>query len=147
MEHEAPTVTLTARLASWAASLLASSMVLAALILFVGASATDFLAWIRAHPVGASLLGGMLAGYICSFVCLAKIRRRCDDSGLLLWVVSGIAACVPLAVLFEWLGRSSAAFILGMAEVGAVVLHLVAIAVILARKTPPNKSLERTRAR
>ena len=147
MEREAPTVTLTASLASWAASLLASSMVLAAVILFVGVSATDFPDWIRAHPVGASLLGGMLGGYICSFVCLAKIRRRRDDGGVLLWVVSGISACVPLAVLFDWLGRSSAAFILGMAEVGAVMLHLVAIALILVRRSPSNTSLERTRDR
>jgi len=91
------------------------------------------------------MLGGMLAGYVCSFICLARIRKLGDNGGLSLWIVSAIAACIPLAVLYDFLGRSTAAFILGMAEVGAIALHLVAIAVILVRKAPPNSSLERTR--
>jgi hypothetical protein len=137
----------TTRLANWAASFLASSFVLVAAIFFVAFALAEFPAWVKEHPIGAFLLVVLVAGYLISFVCLARLRKALTRNPLRLWVVSFIASCMPLAVLFYISDGSSAALVVGMAEVGAVILHLVAIAIILSRASPPNSSLERTRER
>jgi heme A synthase len=103
----------------------------------------DFPAWVGKHPVGGALLAMLLVSYIVAFICLSKIRTRRGAETMRLWLVSLIAACVPLGVLAYLLGPSSAVLIIGMAEVAAIALHLTAIAIIAWQNSPPNNALER----
>ena len=137
--------TLDVKLASWASSLLASSMILAIAILFLILGLSDIPAWTRERPLAVVVFTGFLAGYIVSFVCLHMVRKKGDSGTLVLWVVSLVGACAPLAGLAYWLESNTAALAIGVVELAAVLLHLIAIGIIVVRRMPPNKSLERTR--
>jgi hypothetical protein len=145
MDTSVPNRDITVRLANWAGSFLASSMVLLFGIIAVLFMVADFRTSLTERPVGSVLLVTFVAGYVVSFVCLHKIRRRGNNESLRLWAISLVGACTPLLVLAYTFEASSAVLIVGMAEVGAILLHFVAIAIVLRRLAPPNKSLERTR--
>lgn len=122
----------TANLASWAASFLASSLVLAVIVLLFVFGVSD-VRWLREDPTSVASIAFLLGCYGVSFLCLNKLQKG-GRRGLQLWSLSLVTACVPLAVLAYWLGANSGALIIGMAETAAVVLHLVAIGIISFRK-------------
>jgi hypothetical protein len=122
------------KLAGWASSLLASSMVLAIAILFVILGLSEIPAWAREKPIAVVVFAMFFAGYIISFVCLHKVRKTGGSGALPLWIVSLIGACAPLVGLAYWLESGAAALAIGVVELAAVLLHLVAIGMIVMRR-------------
>ena len=145
METSSKDPDVTSRIANWAASLLASSFVLAVAVIGIAFWMANSAAWVRANPLGALVMAFVLTGYVVAFICLSRLQKGRVPNPLRTWAISLLAACIPLAGLVYMFEGNTAALIIGMAEVGSVLLHLVAIAVLLARASPPNKSLERTR--
>jgi hypothetical protein len=141
MDKSTPVPDVTTRLANWAGSFLAGSFVLTAAILFAAFVLVDSPAWVKEYPILTFILVVLLSGYLISFVCLTRLSRALTRNPLRLWVVSLLAACMPLAVLFYMFDGDSSALIIGMAEVAAVLLHLVAIVIVLSRASPPNDAL------
>lgn len=85
----------------------------------------------------------LLVSYVVAFICLGKVRSRPGCETMPLWLVSLVAACVPLGVLAYLLGPNSAVLIIGLAEVVVISLHLAAIVIIWRQNSPPNSALER----
>ena len=122
-----------ARIARWAASFLASSFVLAVVTLFVILVSAGTDDWFREHPLGTLVIGLLLACYSVSFACLYKLQREGLSRSVRLWSLSLAGACAPLAALTYWAGLNAAVLIIGMAEVAAVLLHLVALGMLSTR--------------
>jgi hypothetical protein len=136
MKRAARSPDVTATIASWASSFLASSLVLAVVILFVVIVVSDVGGWSREHPVGAASVVLLLACYSVSFVCLHRIQKEGASRGVPTWLLSLVAACAPLAALTYWFGAHPGVLVIGMAEVAAVMLHFVAIGILSVRKVP-----------
>jgi hypothetical protein len=136
---------ITLRLAKWATGWLASSMVLVIGVFVLLLVVADFRTWMVERPVGSLLALSLVAGYIVSFACLHQIRRRGKNESKRLWFLSLGGAITPLVVLACSFGASGAVLAIGIAEVVAILLHIVAIASIFRRVAPPNTSFERTR--
>jgi hypothetical protein len=116
-----------ARLARWAASALASSFVLIALAIAAVVVASDLSSVIREHPTGVSVVALLWGCYAISFICLHKIQRGSVQTAFFLWGVSFFAAVGPLIALILWFGPVAGA-IIGVAEIIALGIHLVALA-------------------
>ena len=133
MKRTARNPDVTATIASWASSFLASSLVLAVAILVVIFAVSDVSGWSR-HPAGALSVVLLLACYAVSFVCLHRIQKAGPARGIPTWLASLVAACAPLVALTYWFGAHPAILVIGMAEVAAVVLHFVGIGILSVRK-------------
>jgi hypothetical protein len=145
METSAERQDVTMRLAAWAASLLASSFVLMVAVFAIAFWMANSAAWVKANPVGALLLAILLIGYVVAFICLSRLQKGEVNNPLRTWIVSSLAASAPIAVLLYVFGANGGTLVVAMAEVAAVALHAVAIAILLSRASPPNTSWERTR--
>jgi hypothetical protein len=121
-------------IARWAASLLASSLVLAVTLIFVFLSVSDAGTWFREHPVGAIAVGLLVISYFTSLFCLHKLQKGAVSESIPLWSLSFAASCVPLVLLIYWSRGEAGVLVVAGAEVAAVVLHVVAVCILLARK-------------
>jgi len=121
-------------IARWAASFLASSFVLAFILMFVFLILGDAGTWFRENPVGAMAIGLFLVSYFTSLFCLHKLQKGAVSESIPLWSLSLAASCVPLVLLVYWSGGEAGMLIIAGAEVAAVVLHVVAICILLARR-------------
>jgi hypothetical protein len=145
METPAEDQDVTMRLAHWAASFLAGSFVLVLAIFAIAFWMANSAAWVKSNPLGAMLFAVLLAGYVIAFICLSRLQKGRARNPLRTWFTSLLAACAPVAVLLYWLGRNGGTLAVAMAELASVAMHVVAIAILLSRTSPPNKSPERTR--
>jgi len=116
-----------ARLARWAASALAGSLVLVVVALATIVAVSDLPTLLREHPLGTASAALLLGCYIASFVCLNKIQKGSARSDDLLWTVSFLSAAAPLIALIHWLGPMVGS-IVGLPEIIALVIHVVALA-------------------
>jgi hypothetical protein len=116
-----------ARLARWAASALASSLVLIAIAIAAVVFASDLSSVIREHPVGVAVVALLLGCYAISFICLHKIQRGSVQAAFFLWGLSFFAAVGPLVALILWFGPVAGS-IIGFAEIIALGIHLAALA-------------------
>jgi hypothetical protein len=127
MDTSAPITSRDARLAGWASSALASSLVFVCLALLVLVGASDALTLLRNYPVGTLSVAFIFGCYILSFVCLHKIRHRAAASKDLLWAASLLAACVPIVAVIYWLGFGPG-LVVCFVEIIAVAIHVYALA-------------------
>ena len=117
------------RLAGWAASLMGSSLVLAFVLASLFISGTEGLAvFTRDHPARIAYLVLFALGYIVSFICLSRIRRSTSDGELRLWLLSLVGAATPVLIVMGPADFGTAALIICIGEVAAIVLHIIAIA-------------------
>ena len=116
------------------AALLGSSLILALTLIFLFLSLGDARTWFREHPVGALALGLLVVSYFTSLVCLHKLQKGEVRESIPLWSLSLAASCVPLVLLGYWSGGEPAVLIVAGAEIAAVVLHVLAIGILWARK-------------
>jgi hypothetical protein len=121
-------------LAKWSSELLAGSAVLFGLVVVALFGLTNLRGRVLGNPKAAAIVVLMLACYVVCFVCLRQARLRSGEPRLLHWVVSLVAACVPLVVLGLAMKLGLAVLGVGVLEAVAILLHLVAIVVIYVRR-------------
>ena len=115
-----------ARLAGWASSAIAGSLVFAIVaFLFIGGLGNIALT-VGDADVATLAVAAIFVAYVVSLVCLRKIRRRPSGSSSLLWGVSLITTCIPIIALVSWLGIV-AGLVICFLEVIAAVIHIVAL--------------------
>lgn len=134
---------ITQRIAHWAASFLASSLVLVLGVFAIAFWMASPAAWVQDRPMGALLLAVLLFGYLVAFICLSRLKKAQVRNPLGTWLISLLGTCAPLAVLMYLFDDYSTALVIGMAEVASAVLQLLAIAIVLRGASPTQSALKR----